>query len=247
MMGQTSRMGFVHQLLQPALLRRLLRTTLLRHLHNENQVGIVTDECIIVLVKKLYIKVNILIFKNVTEQYDGKSLNDSVIYELDVNNNIVAVNQLWQSFALENNAPELSHDYVIGKPLMQYISGNVTKRFWETFLEKVRLSNAVIHLNYRCDSPDLRRFMQIKAYRDACDGLHFESTLLRTEPKPASIYFKRSQQRSADTKVRCSFCNHILYKNHWVEAESLVTGKHSVSLEVNYGICPKCQESLNAL
>ena len=187
---------------------------------------------------------SILILKNVTDQ---KSLNDSVIYELDANNNIVAVNQMWQSFALANDAPELSHDNVIGKPLLQYISGNITKRFWETFLEKVRLSDEVIHLNYRCDSPDLRRFMQIKAYRDGCDGLHFESTLLRTEPRSSSIYFKRSQQRSADTKVRCSFCNHILYKNHWVEAESLVSAKHSVTLEVIYGICPKCQESLDAL
>lgn len=188
-----------------------------------------------------------LILKNATEQDDTKSLNDSVIYELDVNNNIVAVNQSWQSFALANNAPELSHDHVIGKPLMQYISGNITKRFWETFLEKVRLANAVMHLNYRCDSPDLKRFMQIKAYRNESDGLYFESILLRTESRPINIYFKRAQQRGADTKVRCSFCNNILHKNHWIEAENLVTGNHPVTLDVIYGICPVCQDSLDAL
>lgn len=182
-----------------------------------------------------------------TEQDDEISQTESVIYELDANNNIVAVNQRWQSFALTNNAPELSDELVIGKPLMQFISGNITKRFWETFLEKIRLTNAEIHLNYRCDSPDLKRFMQIKAYRGEGERLYFESALLRTESRTTPIHFKRAQQRNADTKVRCSFCNNILYKNHWVEAETFVTGNRSVTLDVIYGICPACQTSLDAL
>ncbi|MDP3302779.1 MAG: hypothetical protein Q8S46_01320, partial [Methylotenera sp.] len=59
---------------------------------------------------------------------------ETIVYKLDVDNNIVAVNRLWQSFALANNAPELGIDQVIGKPLMQYISGNITKQFWQALL-----------------------------------------------------------------------------------------------------------------
>lgn len=188
-----------------------------------------------------------MIFKTTAEQDDKKSLNDSVIYELDADNNIVAVNRTWQSFALSNNAPELFDDQVIGRPLMQYISGNITKQFWQTLLDKARLSNVALHLDYRCDSPDLRRFMRIKLYRGESDRLHFESVLLRTESRPVSIHFKRAQQRGADTKVRCSFCNNILHKSRWVEAESLVAGQHSVTLDVIYGICPDCNSTLDTI
>ncbi|MDO9280950.1 MAG: hypothetical protein Q7T88_01055 [Methylotenera sp.] len=173
--------------------------------------------------------------------------SETIVYKLDVDNNIVAVNRLWQSFALANNAPELGIDQVIGKPLMQYISGNITKYFWQALLDKARLANTVLHLDYRCDSPDLRRFMRIKVYRGDGESLHFESALLRTESRPVSIHFKRAQQRGADTKVRCSFCNGILHKSHWVEAESLVTGQKSVTLDVIYGICPDCQSTLDSL
>jgi len=169
----------------------------------------------------------------------------AIVYELDVDNNIVAVNSVWQSFALENHAPELSFDQVIGKPLMQYISGNTTKQFWQTLLDKARAADSALHLDYRCDSPDIRRFMHMKVYRGERDKLHVESALLRTESRPVSVHFKRAQQRGSDTKVRCSFCNHILHKSHWVEAESLVAGSGVVSLEVTYGICPKCQISLD--
>jgi hypothetical protein len=172
---------------------------------------------------------------------------ESVMYALDADNNIIAVNRSWQSFASSNNAPELIDEQVIGQPLMQYISGNITKQFWQTLLDKARLTNSALHLDYRCDSPDLRRFMRIKVYRGDSDMLHFESVLLRTESRPVSIHFKRAQQRGADTKVRCSFCNNILYKNRWVEAESLVAGKHSVTLDVIYGICPVCQSVLDAM
>lgn len=172
---------------------------------------------------------------------------DSIVYELDVDNNIIAVNRLWQSFAIANNAPELSLDQVIGKPLMQYISGNITKQFWQTFLKKARTAQEALQLDYRCDSPNLRRFMRIKVYRGDNEALCFESTLMRTEPISVSIHFKRSQQRDADTKIRCSFCNNILYKSIWVEAESLVSGKHSVTLDVIYGICPECQSALDKI
>lgn len=182
-----------------------------------------------------------------TEMEEKLKLSEALIYELDNDDHIVSVNQVWQDFALANNAPELSYDQVIGQPLEHYISGNVTKNFWRNFLKKVRLSNSALHLNYRCDSPDLKRFMQIKAYRGSGDSLYFESTLLRSELRTVSIYFKSAKQRGLDTKVRCSFCNNILHKNNWVEAESLVQNKSSLTLDVIYGICPTCQASLDAL
>lgn len=186
-----------------------------------------------------------MIFKTTTAPDDQTPHSESIVYELDVDNNIVSVNPVWQSFAVANHAPELSVDQVIGKPLMQYISGNTTKQFWQALLDKARKANVALHLDYRCDSPDLRRFMRIKVCRGDSDKLLFESALLRIEPRPVSIHFKRAQQRGGDTKVRCSFCNHILHKSHWVEAESLVTGNMVVTLDVTYGICPKCQTSLD--
>ena len=82
--------------------------------------------------------------------------------------------------------------------------------------------------------------MCIKVYHGESDKLHVAISMSYTEFRLLSVHFKRAHQRASDTKVRCSFCNHILYKSHWVEAESLVDGKAVVSLEVTYGICPKC-------
>lgn len=181
------------------------------------------------------------------EQEDSALPVETIVYELDIHNNIVAINGFWQSFAIENNAPELTENQVIGKPLMEFISGNITKEFWQSLIDKARSVNEALLIDYRCDSPDLRRFMQIKLYRGENERLHFESALLRTEARPVSIHFKRAHQRGANTKVRCSFCNHILHKNGWVEAEALVTGSQNVTMDVIYGICPVCKSALDTM
>jgi hypothetical protein len=186
-----------------------------------------------------------LILKNTTAQDSQTLAGESVIYELDGDNNIVAVNPVWHDFAVANNAAELCLDQVIGKPLMQFVSGNITKQFWQTLLDKARRANTPLQLDYRCDSPALRRFMRIKLYRGDNETLYVDSAMLRAEPRPVSIHFKRAQQRGAETKVRCSFCNFILYKSHWHEAENLVVTAHAVTLEVIYGICPMCQSAVD--
>lgn len=168
---------------------------------------------------------------------------DVIAYEIDVSNIITAVNANWQAFAEANGAPELNDANVIGKPLLDFISGNVTKQFWSSLLNHVRNANSPHTFKYRCDAPHTKRYMKLDIAPLVAGNLRITSTPLRAKPRPLQIHFRRAQQRSVHSIIRCSLCNKVAHNKQWIEAEELNRGLKT-TLEVTYGICPVCHVNI---
>lgn len=162
---------------------------------------------------------------------------EMIIYEVDEENIITRIDADWKVFAESNGAPELNEANVIGKSLLHFISGNVTKKFWSDLLQHVRTANSPHTFNYRCDAPNIKRYMKLDILPLTAGHLRLISTLLHSKPRSLQIYFRRVQQRSSRSLVRCSMCNKVAYNKQWIEGEELNRGIKT-TLEVTYGICP---------
>lgn len=168
---------------------------------------------------------------------------------LDSGNLIREVGGDWDRFALKNGAPELTGVHIIGRSLLDFVTGNVTRQFLLALLHVVREDRSSIELEYRCDSPLLRRYMLMQVSRAEDGNLRFQHSVLRIEPRDRVVSFKVAPQRGRDTHVRCSMCNRIKALGDWVEPDIMIRNQKSQNdeLAVIYGICESCKAELEKL
>ncbi len=165
-------------------------------------------------------------------------------YVLDQDNIILAIGGAWDGFAAGNNGNHLTADRVIGQPLLNFISGKVTKQLWLDIFGKVRIANASANIDFRCDAPTEKRFMRMTVKPEAHGQLRITCQLLRQEPIARPVLITCAKERSKQTLVRCSLCNRINHQNIWQEAGQLASAQGRGHWLVVYGICPACQETL---
>jgi len=165
---------------------------------------------------------------------------------LDSEDHILEVGGDWDRFALDNGAPELMGVHIVGRSLLDFVTGNVTRQFLLALLQIVREGRSSIELEYRCDSPQLRRYMLMQVSRVAGDKVRFQHTVLRLEPRDTPVPIKASRQRARDTFVRCSMCNRVKQTMDWVEPDSLIRTPSATNeeLAVIYGVCESCKDEL---
>ena len=93
---------------------------------------------------------------------DKQHCNDiNVNYTVDSDDVIVRINDAWDSFAEANDASKLDRSTVLGKPLFHYISGDATRMFVWSIFNNVRIRQEEYIRQYRCDSPELKRYMKM--------------------------------------------------------------------------------------
>jgi hypothetical protein len=162
---------------------------------------------------------------------------DLTVYYLDERDVIVDVNAAWNAFALQNGGILLA-DEVIGEKLTRFITGEPTRMYVRTVLEGVRTLGRPAVRPYRCDSPGLKRFMQMSVVPEAGNRLRLEHRCLRVEGREPAVAVEFRPGKSA---VRsCSVCNRIEHRGEWIEASQRITGTSTVRLDVAYEVCGNC-------
>lgn len=167
--------------------------------------------------------------------------------ELTVNsaNLIVSVNPAWDAFACNNGAPHLARGTALGSSLLDAVSGKASKNFTLALLDLARRRDDEIQFEYRCDSPQVRRYMRLHL-RGLQDGsVHFRHEHLHSEAFEQPVLFRTAAQRARDTTIRCSLCNHVRHEGLWKLPEFVAAQIFSGQpVPVIYGICPSCQDGL---
>lgn len=166
-------------------------------------------------------------------------MSPQVVYWLDKTDRIVNVNKAWDDFALANNGQSVTRDHVLGRNLRNFLTGDTTQMFMDLVLQKARSSSETITYPYRCDSPGLKRFMEMNVVPMGNDLLMLIHTCLREETMKPQLFIRPSQ-RNVRVK-RCSICNKINRGSYWEEAwEGFHRLVERVWLEVLYDVCPTC-------
>lgn len=170
-----------------------------------------------------------------------------ICYWLDIGDVIVNVAPGWESFAQQNNAPELDARRVIGRNLLSFVHGDVTRMYVRTLIQSARLLRKPLVRPYRCDSPDHRRFMEMCLTLENSGLLRWEHRMVRSEPLARRLEFQvASKLPRRRGVVRCSMCNRLKSSHGWAEPDAgeILDLPDGGTIPVIYGVCPNCLTNL---
>lgn len=172
-------------------------------------------------------------------------VKESVIYWLDPSDAIRETNAFWDQFADENEGLELSSTQVLGKPIWKFIVGDTTRMWLDTLLSYARFHQKAVMRQYRCDSPETKRFMEMHILPEKNKNLCLEHRIVRTETMDPPVSYTASIKA---IYFRCSICNKVQVKGHWYEGNEAVKKgllPDSGAPRVAYRVCESCQNQVS--
>lgn len=171
------------------------------------------------------------------ETYSYKINEKDIIYE--VSNN-------WEDFLTENKGFSNSNSKnVVGKSLWDFIAGDETKYLYQLIFSKARESKQEIKLFFRCDSPDMRRFLQIKIKSKTDGYIDLKSQILKAEKRKSVTFLNNDIVRSEKVVIMCSMCKKLKVSDKdWEEVESGINTLQLFEITkmpiISHGVCPDC-------
>lgn len=164
--------------------------------------------------------------------------NSTNAYVLDNRHRIVSVSGAWDEFADENGGVTVSVADVCGRELWDFVAGDTTRMWLETVFQFSRLHGMSIERPYRCDSPDLKRFMRMRIDHEIGGILRIEHLITGIEQRsvPVSIRY------GGNARQRCSICGRV-HCGGWQETLA-EHAEGSKGIIVIYTVCEDCQRLL---
>jgi hypothetical protein len=185
---------------------------------------------------------------------------DGISLATDVGGKIIAVGATnWNSFAVENGAPELLDRSVIGRSLFEFVSGaDVQAKLRDVMRQLSVGTQRAWIMPFRCDAPGCRRNMRqsiTPIYSTVtCQGFLLQSIELDSSHRPPIdlFDFREVEKRAAEstnlpTVLMCSWCQRIkcehIAGNDWTEAEDYYAAGGRSRVRISHGICEGCAET----
>jgi hypothetical protein len=169
-------------------------------------------------------------------------------YNVDANNIIQSVSDSFTSFARENLGKEFDNDMFSGESIYKFIAGDEVKHMYELLMHQVRTTTKEAIIPFRCDSPSLRRYMELKITCLAGDELQFESALIREESRDPVKLLDYAEANSEELLKMCSWCKRVAVDEMWVELEislqKLGLFNEAPLPMITHGICEQCLENV---
>jgi hypothetical protein len=166
------------------------------------------------------------------------------VYRCDAQNRIVFLNEEWIDFARENEAPELTAEYVLGQPLERFIAGWETRHLYELIYQSVRQRGREVRIPFACDSPSVRRSFQMRLAPLEKGELEFTVEVIAIEPIPLRPLLDNRIEHSSQVVVICSWCKRIrIALSRWVAIEDAVEKKELFGTpppSLTHDVCPDC-------
>jgi hypothetical protein len=148
-------------------------------------------------------------------------------------------------FASETEAmPDLLS--TIGTSLWEWISDRTTRHLLSMVLERLRTAQVAITLPYRCDTPDLRLYMEADLIPLANGHIEIASRTLSSEPRSIAKLIKVNSATEELLRI-CSWCMRI-HIGEWVQPELAIKllrlFERSRLPELSHGICDDCRKPM---
>jgi hypothetical protein len=166
-------------------------------------------------------------------------MSTSTIYVLDRQNRVVSLSGGWDEFAYENGGVNLTPQDVCGRKIWEFVTGDVTRMWLEALFQHARVCSTRVERPYRCDSPDLKRFMRMCIDIEQEGKLRVEHKLISTEQRSVPLHIRYGANTNKKTRQLCSMCGR-LNNNGWQEPRA----EHADlpdGILVIYTVCEDCQ------
>lgn len=175
------------------------------------------------------------------------TLNDEVIYRIDSNDKIEYANAEYDRFALANEGLDFTRDKVYDRPIWNYIGDETTREIYRELFRRVR-EGRTAQFQYRCDSPDFRRHLEMKLVRVGIDGIEFRTWPISIEKRPNQALLDVTLPRASAMLVICGWCKRVQIDGGWAEVEDAVKQlglmESSKPPLLTHGICERCAEEM---
>jgi hypothetical protein len=171
---------------------------------------------------------------------------DTYTYGIDFNDVVIGVSENWQRFAEQNRGGSAClPQNIIGSSLWSHISDWETRQLYEAICGNVRERQRGATFRFRCDSPEIRRFLILAVTPMPRHSLFFTSQIVRTESRKPVELLMADAERSDEFLRICSMCKKIaLSTTQWVEVEDAVQKlglfEMNVMPKFSHGICQEC-------
>jgi hypothetical protein len=171
-------------------------------------------------------------------------------YCVDRDDKIKSINAWWLAFARENGANELTEQSVVGSCLWDFVADEETRRLYQGIHTHLREHGKTVVLPFHCDSPTVRRHMQLTITGMAADGeLSYEGVVIRVEPRQHLAVLDPLRPRTDSFLWMCSCCKRALLETRgWLETEEISNRLHLYEKEklpsLRQTICPLCKKAM---
>ncbi len=165
-------------------------------------------------------------------------------YSIGKDDRVHYINDAWNDFA-HANVWWSSDSAVIGKSLWDFINGQDTRLVYQLLVKRVRDDRCQVLVPFRCDSADIRRFMELDLEPGADDVVNFACRIVKIESRPRVALLAGDVERSDQVVTVCSWCKKVrIGTGDWVDVEEAVDRLElfnaNVQPRLNHGICPPC-------
>lgn len=158
------------------------------------------------------------------------SAHEPTRYELDEFDTISSVGGAWDQFAIANEAPHLQQNALVGRPLLNSITGDESKSLYRRILERVRQGRR-ISVPFRCDAPGVRRFMELHMVPAEAGRVRCEAVTIRLEHRTPIALLSVAAPRGNQLVRMCAWCKRVAVGFKWVEVEDAVAALGLFNIE----------------
>jgi hypothetical protein len=171
-------------------------------------------------------------------------------YAIDEHDHLIRVDRGYYSFARENGWEEAATS--LGRSLWDYVAGHEMVKLQRLLVRRIRNDAGDVELPFRCDSPGVRREMNIRIVARPGGRVVLFSARMRSEEAwdlPQWL-LDPATPRGDDVLEMCGWCDRFEVDGEWVEVEEAARLLGLFSRPelpaLSHGICPDCNAMLLA-
>ena len=173
--------------------------------------------------------------------------NSLLIYRINHRDEIVFVNDEWDSFAVANAGEAVTSAQVLQRPIWSFISDQTTRELYRQMLTRVR-GGSSLQFSFRCDSPTCRRLLEMKVNPLEKGAVEFVTRTLWAEERPAPALLEPGAARSDAWLRMCSWCEKVWSGEAWAEIEDAIADsrlfEQPLMPSMTHAICELCRHKM---
>ena len=172
----------------------------------------------------------------------------TVRYKINQSDVIIFVNEAWNRFALENDAPDVSADNVLNCSLWNFIKDKTTIQLYKEILRLVRQDN-LVEFKLNCDAPGKNRVMKMTISAENDGVVQFQTLTVEGKERPAQKIIDKNALRTDGLIHMCSWCKSIFTgEEGWQELGKAISTLGLFDLDklphVTHGMCDSCYQTM---
>lgn len=169
---------------------------------------------------------------------------DLIIYRVDGHDRITFMNSAWFVFAEDKGMHLRSSAQLLGTRLWRHIADPTVRHLYGVLMARVRKTGKPVTFPFRCDSPSLLRFMEMRIGRHRKMELEFTAKLVREEARAVTEPPKVNRVDKDPMLMMCVWCKNVK-STRWLKPERAVHvlnlfDKPSLPL-ISHVVCPRCE------